>query len=301
MNEAKSFFHLFADGSVSKGFILTVKDYIAVMNIVAVCAANSCATVVAFSLEDTHPHFLLNGFRGNCVRFLEMFETIYRHFVTKTRPYGFCPHLHLDMYPVGDEQNLRNVAVYVVNQPTKDGKRVMPYDYPWGSGSLYFRGRFVPVWLISENGSLVCPVTFSSIGSARQREILHTRHYTIPPDWLVAGELILPTNYVDVQMFESIYKTHNAFRVFLSSNKSKDDEVRAKIAEARGVMLEDTEARQICGDECLALFGNRNVRRLDPMQRVRLAQVLRRKHRLSIRQLSSVVRLPEVEVRRYVS
>ena len=232
MNETKSFFHLFADGALSAGFILSIKDYVAVMNIVAVCAANSGATVVAFSIEDTHPHFLLFATQQECVRFLEMFESIYRHFATR---------------------------------------------------------------------SLVCPVPFSSIGSVRQREILHTRQYSIPGDWLVAGDLILPTNYVDVQMFESIYKTHNAFRVFLSSNKSKDDEVRAKIAEARGVMLEDTEARQVCGDECLALFGNRNVRRLSPIQRLRLAQALRRKHRFSMRQLASVVRLPEAEVRRYVS
>ena len=271
------------------------------MNIVAVCAANTGADVVAFALEDTHPHFLLFSSRSECVRFLEMFETIYSHFATKTRPKGFCPHIRLEMYSVEDEQSLRNVAVYVVNQPTKDGKKVMPYDYPWGTGSMYFRGRFVPVWLIAEDGTLVSPVAFGQIGSVKQREIRHSRQYSIPDDWLVAGNLILPTNYVDVQMFESIYKTHNAFRVFLSSNKTKDDEVRANIAEARGVMLEDTEARQICGDECIALFGNRNVRRLDPMQRVRLAQVLRRKHRLSIRQLAGVVRLPEAEVRRYVS
>lgn len=301
MNETKSFFHLFADGALSAGFILSIKDYVAVMNIVAVCAANSGATVVAFSIEDTHPHFLVFATRQECVRFLEMFESIYRHFATRSRPKGFCSHIKLEMYPVPDEQSLRNVGVYVINQPTKDGKRVMPYDYPWGSGCLYFRGRFVPVWLISESGSLVCPVPFGSLESLRKREILHTRQYTIPPDWLVAGDLILPSNYVDVQMFESIYKTHNAFRVFLSSNKSKDDEVRAKIAEARGVMLEDTEARQVCGDECLALFGNRNVRRLSPIQRLRLAQALRRKHRLSMRQLASVVRLPEAEVRRYVS
>ena len=141
--EEKSFFHLFADGALSAGFILSIKDYIAVMNIIAVCAANSGATVVAFSIEDTHPHFLLFATREECVRFLEMFESIYRHFATRSRPKGFCPSIKLEMYPVPDEQSLRNVGVYVINQPTKDGKRVMPYDYPWGSGPLYFRGRFV--------------------------------------------------------------------------------------------------------------------------------------------------------------
>lgn len=301
MNDQQSYFHLFADGSLAAGFILTVKDYIAVMNIVAVCAANSEVRVIAFSLEDTHPHFLMLATRDDCVRFMEMFETIYRHYASRTRPKGFCPHIKLEMYEVADEQALRNVAVYVINQPTKDGKRVMPYDYEWGSGSLYFRGKHIPVWLIRDDGSLLTPVPFGEIRSVRQREIAHCRHYTVPDKWLVAGNLILPTNYIDVSLFESIYQTHNAFRVFLSNNKAKDDEVRARIAEAKGVVVEDMEARQMCGDECLILFGNRNIRKLSPLQRVKVAQNLRRRHRLSIRQIATVVHLPESEVRRYVS
>ncbi len=91
MNETKSFFHLFADGALSAGFILSIKDYIAVMNIIAVCAANSGATVVAFSIEDTHPHFLLFATREECVRFLEMFESIYRHFATSLPLAPGCP------------------------------------------------------------------------------------------------------------------------------------------------------------------------------------------------------------------
>ena len=270
------------------------------MNIIAVCAANTGIVVVAFTIEDTHPHFLLWATRGDCARFISMFDCIYLHFATRNRPKGSCPHIRLEMYPVANGQSLRNVAVYVINQPTKDGKKVMPYDYPWGSGSLYFRTSFVPVWLIASDGSLVKPVQFSSLESTKKRRILHTRQYSIPGDWLVAGDIILPTNYVDVARFEAIYSTHNAFRVFMSNNKSRDDEIRASIAQSRGIQLEDMEARQLCGDECKLMYGTRDPRRLDAMQRVDLAKMLRRKWRLSLRQLASLVRLPEIEVRRYV-
>ena len=73
-----------------------------------------------------------------------------------------------------------------------------------------------------------------------------------------------------------------------------------RMAEQRGVSLEDLEARIICGNVCKSLFGTRDPRRLDASQRIRLAQQLRHQYRLTFRQLATLVRLPETEVRNYV-
>ncbi len=299
----KQFFHLCADGAASKGFILSEKDFRTAMNIIAVCAANSAVTVVAFCLEDTHPHFLLFGTLADCVLFKQMLETMYRHYAASTRGGELPFDLDLEIYPIGNDVNyLRNVAVYVICQPTKDRKRIMPYDYPWGSGSLYFRSkRAVPVWFCDSEGNVSSPVAFGKLNSLVRREMLHTRKYTVPDDWLVADGILLPSNYVDVALFESIYQTYNSFRVFLAGSRVKDDEIRSKMAEERGIQMEDLEARQVCGDESNALYGTRNTRLLDSRCRIALAQVLRRKHHLTYRQISALVHLPETEVRRSVA
>lgn len=299
----KQFYHLCADGAVSKGFILNEKDYRAAMNIIAVCAANSEVIVVAFCLEDTHPHFLLFGALAGCVKFKQMLETTYRHYAASTRGGESSSVIDLEIFPIGNDMNyLRNVAVYVINQPTKDRKRIMPYDYPWGSGPLYFRSkRAVPVWLCDGDGNISAPVPFSKLHSLVRREMIHTRKYTVPEDWLVADGILLPSNYVDVALFESIYQTHNSFRVFLAGSRAKDDEIRSKMAEERGIQMEDLEARQICGNESNALYNTRNTRLLDSRCRLALAQVLRRKHRLTYRQIATLVYLPEAEVRRSVA
>ena len=75
----------------------------------------------------------------------------------------------------------------------------------------------------------------------------------------------------------------------------------AKMAEERGVMMEDMEARKTCGDICKQMFGTRDPRRLDPRDRISLAQQLRRRFRLTFRQLATLVRLPETEIRTFVS
>jgi len=117
---------------------------------------------------------------------------------------------------------------------------------------------------------------------------------------LVCNGLILPTNYVDVARFESIYGTHNRFRVFLSSPRKREEMILMRMAEQRGVSMEDLEARKVCGDECKILFGTRDPRRLDTRRRLQLAQRLRYRYRLTFRQLATLVRLPETEVRIYV-
>ncbi len=297
-----NYYHYCAKGADAQNFILCEADYMAVFNIIAVCAAVTGAIVVSFSIEDTHPHILLYGTLAQCAHFKVLFETICRHYAVETRDGGAGFLLRGELYSIGEDvRYLQNVAAYTIIQATKDGKRVMPYDYRWGTGSMYFRtGHIIPIWLIDNGGRCHEPVRYCDLSVIERQKIIHTRKYSIPNDWLICNGLILPSNYVDVRRFESIYGTHNRFRVFLASTKSKEEEMLLRMVDERGIALEDSEARIVCGDECKILFGTRDPRRLTPSERILLAQTLRRKYRLTRRQLALVVRLPEAEIRQYV-
>ena len=300
---SKQFYHICANGADARNFIVGPGDYYAAFNLIAVCAANNARVfVISFSIEDSHPHMLLWGTEEDCAAFKEMFERLYRHYDAATRKNGADLYLHCELYPIGDDEDyLRNVAIYTVIQPTKDGKPVMHYDYRWGTGSLYFRSQYyTPVWFFDEDGTIRQPERFGDQDSLTKRALLHSRMYTIPDDWWVCNGFILPTNYIDVARFERIYQTHNRYRVFLSSPKKREEEMLRRMAEFRGVMMEDLDARKVCGDLCKQLFGTRDPRRLDTTQRITLAQQLRRQSRLTFRQLATLVRLPEVEIRTFV-
>ena len=299
----RDYFHVCAKGADSRNFIICEADYYAAFNLIGVCAANiPQVVVVSFSVEDSHPHFLLWGTKEDCARFKALYETLYVHYAAATRKGGADLLLHCELYSIdGDENYLLNVAVYTVIQATKDGKAVMPYDYYWGTGCMVFRtGPYVPVWLFDNQGNLCRPVPFGALGIRARRALLHTRKLTIPDHWQVCNGIILPSNYVDVARFESIYGTHNRFRVFLSSPRKREEMMLARMTEQRGVSLEDLEARKVCGDVCRQLFGTRDPRRLDTRQRIRLAQQLRSRFRLTFRQLATLVRLPETEIRTFV-
>ena len=296
------FYHICAKGADARNFIICDADYYAAFNLIGVCAANCRVVVVSFSLEDTHPHILLWGTYEQCTEFMLLFENMYRHYAAATRVGNTELFLHCELYPIGDDEDyLRNVAVYTVIQPTKDGKPVMYYDYRWGTGSMYFRNRFyTPVWLFDEDGVIHQPERFGDQDSLAKRSLLHSRKLTIPDEWRVCNGFILPDNYIDIPRFESIYHTHNRYRVWTSSPKKREEEMNLRMAEYRGVTFEDLEARQLCGDICKQLYGTRDPRRLSGTQRIAVAQQLRNQYRLTFRQLSTLVRLPETEIRAHV-
>lgn len=296
----KGYYHVYANGDDAHNFIICEKDYYAEFNLVGICAYNSGAIVIAFSLEDTHPHFLLYGTEEECRLFKRLFEKSSIQHILSTRKTLDNVVLDCQIDLITDESYLRNAGTYIINQPTKDGKATMPYDYIWGTGSMYFRNSdHIPIWQIGEGGKITVPRKVSEL-SFREKNSLSCTRMKIPDEWLVCNGFILPDNYVDVKRFENIYRTHNCFRAFLASGKIKDQEILNQMANSRGVRMEDLELRHISEKLCYELYQKKTARWLDTNQRVTLAQKLRIEYSVSFRQLSVVCRLPEDEIRKYV-
>lgn len=295
------YYHMFANGDDAKDFITTESEFVSAFNRFAVCTLFSKAAVVSASVEDSHPHALIWGTYRQCLIFAQSYESLSIKSIAKRRGTAMGVNLHCELYEVDDDLYLKNVAAYTIVQATKDGKRVMPYDYRYGTGALYFRSKYsVLPWLIDNNGNYCKPSKYSDLTVDKRRIICGTRKIELPDDWLICNDFILPTNYVDLERFESIFKTHNCFRAFLSAGKAQDDPIFSKMAEARGVTIEDIEARQICKDVCRQLFNMESTRNLSTEQRLCLARQIRRVYHLSFRQLSFLTKVPEIELRKYV-
>lgn len=294
------YFHLFANGNDAKNFITSETEFKAAFNRFGICAHSTGATVLSFSIEDSHPHALLRGTPEICTEFKLLFESMSMKSIVQQRGSadGVCLHCELDM--ITDMQYLKNVAAYTIIQATKDGKAVMPYDYRYGTGSLYFRNKYsVLPWLIDDFGRVSKPVRFDSLTVREKALICHSRTMA-PDDWLVCNGFILPTNYVDVSSFESIFATHNCYRVFLASKKSSDQMILERMSMVRGVNIEDLEARTLCAEVCMTLFNKKTARHLNTAERLHLARTLRHRYLLSYRQLALLVRIPESELRMFV-
>ena len=296
----KHYYHMFANGDDAKNFITTKEEFKAAFNRFGICSVDSNVEVLSCSAEDTHPHALLHGTLEDCTAYKDSYEDRSKRSIVQRRGSLDGVNLHCELYEIDSEPYLRNVAAYTIVQATKDGKAVMPYDYLYGTGALYFRSKnSVLPWLVDDNGLVCTPREFGTL-SEREKRMYSLSKAKIPDNWLICNGFILPTNYVDVKGFEGIFRTHNCFRAFLSSGRNKDDEIVSKMSSARGVLIEDLEARNLCHAACLTLFGKSTTRTLSIDQRLILARHLRKAYGLSLRQLSFLTKIPEIELRKYI-
>ena len=295
-----NYFHLCSDGALTPRFITSQEDFRTAFNLIGVCAANADVTVLAFSIEDTHLHSLLYGTKSECVKFKTNYEESWSHHIGRVRGSRRDAAIELELIPIDSIDYLMNVGTYAIFQPTKDGKQVMPYDYYWGTGSMYFRvSGHRSIWSLDEQGERIPPVKAGDLSRHELKRIICS-HRPVPPEWLICNGILLPDNYVDTDHFEQIYRTANCFRVFLGNNRNKDQLIHERIAAFRGITIDDSEARQLTHNLAKKLFGFVDIRRLDAHQRIILAQELRKQFRLSARQIASLSLLPYPEVCKYI-
>lgn len=285
-------FHIFSNGALTPDLFLSDRDFTLATNRLAVTAHLSDVRILAYSFEDTHLHVLAKGTVERCTRFKHELQRLINKWKTIS--------LVLEMEEVTDSKYLMSVGTYVVCQATKDGKHVLPSDYKWSSASLYFRqGDIDLLWTLSEGHLFKDTVHMHEISLRTQRTMFHTRS-RLPDDWMVCDGLILPSSFVDIEGFESIYKTHNCFRTYCGSSKASDQIVMESMAEKTGINMLETEARSIARQTSLSLFGVADIRKLNLSQRIRIGRTLRRKHHMGIPQISRRIYLRESEVRKVI-
>lgn len=296
----KHFYHLFANGDDAKDFIINEEEFKAAFNRVAVCAVLSNVTILAASIEDTHPHILMLAEKDNAERYKNIYRTLSLMYISRHRESSQGVVLNIETCEINDESYLMNAASYVIAQATKDGKPVMPYDYLYGTGALYFRspGSITP-WDHDYHGNLYTQHRLGDLSQKQQWRICNTKN-PMPANWIVVNGFIHPKSFVDVDTFQRIFKTHNCFRAFLASSKSKDEIVRNTMSAVRGLTLDDLEARRLYQEKCKELFGTTNTRYLTTEQRLKLASVMREQFTISFRQLSTLTKIPESEIRKYI-
>lgn len=190
------------------------EDFTAGMNYVAIVAArHSRVKVIAFILMSNHVHFVLIGAREDVEAFTLDFKTRYSSYFS--RKYGVKGLLkrneidfsEIDMAPESREQAI----AYVLMNCVAANICYQANQYPWGTGNIYFNPT-------KPTGRVIGKIT-----AREKQKILHTNDYHLPSNWIVSDEgVILPQNYVDVEIVESCFRTPKRMGYFLqNSSKAK--------------------------------------------------------------------------------
>ena len=206
----KNCWHFSTDGKAVDVMFEDDDDFIAGMNRIYIIVRGFNVVILAFSLMDTHVHFVLYGEFEECNRFMhEYVRRTSQHISTTHGERHKLDNVPIDYQPVTDDAYLKTVICYTVKNAPVGGLPFTAWDYPWSSGPLYFRRPGLwssPAWIDADYS----PGNKEGLGLHKGRKLLRTRnipHEDVP----MIGQIVFPGVYVAYEIVERIFKTCKSF------------------------------------------------------------------------------------------
>ena len=279
----KNCWHFSTDGNAVDVMFYDEDDFIAGMNRIYITVRGYKIVILAFSLMDTHIHFVLYGEFDECNRFVhEYVRRTSKHIAKAHGDRHKFEGVPINHQVVDNDFYMKVVICYTIKNAPVAGIPFNAWDYPWSSGPLYFRRSGYwssPSWLDNADykGST------SGMGSHKLREILKTMN--IPDENVpMAGPIVFPGVYVAYEVVEKIFKTCKSFNFFMCITKEDDVDSRGGIISHLSVPMQ--EMRQHKNELCRELFGAGSIKMLNMQQRLRLAKTLKSRYNSSIKQIA---------------
>ena len=190
------------------------EDFTAGMNYVAIVASrHSRVKVVAFILMSNHVHFVLIGTREDVDAFTLDFKVRYSlYFSRKYGVKGLLKRNEIDVREIETTPEAKEqIIAYVLMNCVAANICFQANQYPWGTGNIYF------------NPSRPAGRVLGSMSGREKERLFHTNDNNLPSNWIVSDDgVILPQNYVDVEIVESCFRTPKRMGFFLqNSSKAK--------------------------------------------------------------------------------
>ena len=287
----KNCWHFSTDGNAVDSMFDCNDDFMAGMNRIFVVLQYYDVIILAFSLMDTHVHFVLYGTFDECNRFMhDYIKRTSMHIAQSHGDRHKLENVPIHNQKVDNDSYLKTVICYTVRNAPVGGIPFLGGDYPWSSGPLYFRRSGYwssPRWLgeSSPQGT-----------TAREyRSTMKTRAKTPGAEIPMIDGLVFPGEYVAYEIVEQLFRTTKAYLFFMSHSRESDVDSRGGTISRLSIPMQ--EMRQHRNELCREMFGTPGVRQLDSAQRVRLARALRSRYNSSLKQVARLSGLVYDEIK----
>ncbi len=279
----KNCWHFSTDGNAVDTMFYN-DDFIDGMNRVYVTLKGYRVIILAFSLMDTHVHFILYGEFEECNRFVHDYVRRTSWYIAKkhgeNHKFENVPIRHQF---IDTDYYLKIAICYTVKNAPVAGIPHNALDYPWSSSPLYFKRPGLwcsPRWLEEDS---VAIQNASQMGLNLCRATLRTRKYASREDVRMMDGLVFPGEYVDYEIVERLFKTCKSFNYFLC--RTKEEDVDARGGDISHLSIPMQEMRQHKNEICKELFDTESIKGLNTQQRIRLARTMRQRYNSSLKQI----------------
>lgn len=236
-------YHIYSNGTKMNVLFTERKDYIFMMNMLAVTSFANRVSLLVTQVMETHFHVVASGSQSECLKFTKDILMKLGIFISRRKLSG---KLEISMDPILDSRELKNKIMYVYRNAITAGFSLAPWQYEWGPGDIYFVNH--------ENINNV-GIPMGSISATKKRKLFHT-HVSLPCEWRVNSEgMIIPHCYIDWQRVEKLFLTIRAFIAFMYQKKDIESAINAECARGYYIKYSEEELRKYANGLCVDVFG----------------------------------------------
>ena len=215
------FYHVFTKGLEDDVIFRNRDDYVVGMNYVPVALAISKVAMIAFVLMSNHFHFIIYGDYDGAVRFIDMYKRLVSRYVRNK--YGVKKILRAVKTTCSEinceDEGLKRLIAYALNNPVKAGVNYLPQNYEWGSGKCYF----------SNMDHMLDTRPISDLSVRERCRVLKSEVEVDGAYRINSHGYIEPGSYVKVEFVESLFRFSRSMEYFLNISSRvdsrKDDRV----------------------------------------------------------------------------
>lgn len=244
----KDFYHIYSDGRNVTVLFSDESDYIFGVNRLAICSISYNVEILCFALMESHFHTVVRGSKDNCQKFADECKRIFtrrlgQKNLLKTNIKG---KLYVDLLPIETRTDLLNVIIYTYRNPLSSKSNLMPEDYKWGVGHLYFVNHIS----IEKKGT-----PLKALSERQKRALFHTYSH-LPDEWVIASNgMIMQECFVKWQIVESIFGSPKAFIAFLKIKADDESRIQQLCSRRTIESLSFSDTYRKIETKCNELFG----------------------------------------------
>ena len=133
-------YHIYSDGTRLAVLCDTEEDYVFIMNQIAITSLYCDVRILCQEVMRTHFHLIAKGAPDKIQKYKrEIKRLITRRYNRDGLGDIVKDAIQIAVDPIKDDEELRRKIIYVFRNCTEAGFRLLPEEYPWGPGLVYYR------------------------------------------------------------------------------------------------------------------------------------------------------------------
>ena len=258
------------------------EDFLTAMNYVAVAAAVTGVSILAFVLMSNHVHFVLCCSYKKALEFINHFKRLYGAYFQKK--YGIRSLLRRNTVDIRElsryDESLERGIAYTIDNPVAANLCMHPSQYPWGSGNTIF------------NRSEAQGRKLSELSQSKRRRLLKSKAELNPDSILGIGGFILPQSYIPVRFLESLFGTPKRLNFFITTSSK----ARLKLEKSPSPAFRNQVLTQAVQDLSRSLLKTGTIQELSSDDKRELLLQMQRRFNDDAKQLARVTGFSYEEV-----